>query len=102
LFDENRVRFAVNAIFFCGGRAMLRNKCGFAGEITSSKGLLDPPRFAVSETGVVDGRAIANEDTACFGAGAIRRVEDHEITGKSSAVSRGEFGRFWIALPVNE
>ena len=63
--------------------------------------MLDPPRFAASETGVTDDRAVANKDAARFGAGAIRRVEDHEITGKSSAVSRGEFGRLWIALPVN-
>jgi hypothetical protein len=27
-------------------RAMPRNECGFAAKITSSKGLLDPPRFA--------------------------------------------------------
>ena len=53
------------------------------------------------KTRVIDDSAVADQNAACLGAGAIRSVENHEITGKASAASRGEFGRFWIALPFD-
>jgi hypothetical protein len=58
----------------------------------------EPP---LPKPGIVDDRAVAKQNAARFGAGAIRCVEDDEITGKASTVSRGEFGRSWIALPLD-
>jgi hypothetical protein len=70
-------------------------------DVSTSLDMTEAVTNAILETGVVDDRALANQHTARFGACAIESVEDHEITGKASAVSRGEFGRSWIALPLD-